>query len=86
MAYDYSRTAKVPFESVLHKAAEADDALTKVYLALHSLKFGLDGMEEIPKDLLPLYRQIMKTLDTVTTAQKETYQTRMMVRKIAANR
>lgn len=83
MPYDYSRrTAKAPFESVTHKAGIADDKLAEAYLALHSFKAGLDGMDEIPKDLLPLYRQALKALDAITTARQETYQTRMMARKV----
>lgn len=82
----YDRRAGVRFESVLHKGDEADEAVARGYLALHGLKAGLDSMEEIPADLLPLYRQIMTTLDVLTKARKETYQTRMMVQKIAGRR
>ena len=43
-----TKIGKVMFESVVHKAAEADDLVHKAYLSLHSFKFGMDEMEEIP--------------------------------------
>jgi hypothetical protein len=84
--YSYDRTAKVPFESVLHKAAEAEEFMRKAYLSLHSFKFGLDGMEEIPSHLEPLYRQVMTTLDKLHPAQREAGQLAGMVQRVANRR
>ena len=78
--YDRRKTAREPFP--YHEPAKADETLTKVYLSLHSFKFGFDQMEEIPKNFLPIYDQTMKALDLVQKAQKETYQLRMMARKL----
>jgi hypothetical protein len=39
-------------------------------------------MEEIPTSFHPYYDQCMKALDLVQKAQKETYQLRMMARKL----
>lgn len=79
--YSYDRTAKVNFDSVTHKAAEADGKMTEAYLALHSFKAGLDDMHEIPAYLQPLYKQVMKALDKLTDAKAEAYQLSMMTRR-----
>lgn len=81
MAYSYDRT-KTADALPLHKPAEADEALTKAYLALHSFKFGFDQMEEIPQQYLPVYNEIMKALDKVGEAQKHTHQLRHMTRRL----
>jgi hypothetical protein len=78
--YDRTKTAREPFP--YHKPAEADEGITKVYLALHSFKFGFDQMEEIPKNFLPIYDQTMKTLSAVMKAQEETHQLRQMAKKL----
>jgi hypothetical protein len=72
------------FESVLHKAAEADDAVTKAYLSLVTFKQSMDEMEEIPKDLQKLYDQTRDAIDVVTAAKGETYQLRMMLKRALA--
>ncbi len=82
-SYNYDRSPKVardPFP--YHKPAEADAAVTKGYLALHSFKYGFDQMEEIPKNLLPTYDQTMKALDAVQNAQREIHQLMMMARRL----
>lgn len=79
---DRYKAAKVDFRQTVGKPAEADGSLSSAYQALHLFKLGLDDMEEIPADLMPLYRQVMKTLDKVATAKQETHQLREMVRKI----
>jgi hypothetical protein len=76
------RTAKVQFESVLYAAAEADKHAHEAYLSLHTYKAGLDGMEEIPNFLKPIYSQTMKALDKVSTAIDETNQLREMTNKM----
>ena len=69
--YSYNRTAKINFDSVTHKAAEAEKKLSEAYLALHSFKAGLDAMEEIPNYLRPLYEQTMLALDKLHPAKQE---------------
>ena len=81
--YSYNRTAKVNFDSVTHKAAEAENKLSEAYLALHSFKAGLDAMEEIPRsDLQPLYDQCMKVLGNIHPAQQEAHQLAQMTSKV----
>lgn len=85
MPHDYDRrtkTAKVMFESVVHKAAEADELVHKAYLSLHSFKFGMDEMEEIPPHIAPLYKQTMTALGKVEVAIDETNQLREMTNKM----
>ena len=77
-----TKIGKVMFESVVHKAAEADELTHKAYGALHSFKFGMDEMEEIPPHLAPLYTQTMKALDKVMAAIDETNQLREMTNKM----
>lgn len=72
--YSYNRTAGINFDSVSHKAAEAEKKLSEAYLALHSFKAGLDAMHEIPDYLKPLYRQTLRTLDKLNPAQQEVTQ------------
>jgi hypothetical protein len=80
MTYD-RRTAKVTFDSVVHKAREAEDKLREAYLALHSYKFGLDEMDEIPVQLRPLYDQTMKVLGLLDPVQREAGQLTFMTSK-----
>ena len=84
MNYDRRQAGRTAgrFESVVHKAAEADKAVHDAYLSLHSFKAGLDAMEEIPNYLQPLYSQTMKALDKVSTAIDETNQLREMTNKM----
>jgi len=82
MSYDYERTkTAMDFSQVVGKPAEADEAVVKAYLALHSFKFGLDKMEAIPADLQPLYRQCMKALDKIGDARAATNQLREMMKR-----
>jgi len=84
MPHDYDRTttAGVNFNQMVGKPAEADEALTKAYQALVNFKLGMDAMHEIPATLKPYYQQVMKAMDVVIKAQKESYQLRMMMRKL----
>jgi hypothetical protein len=77
-----SRYAAVDFRQQIHKPAEADEALGQAYLKLVSFKQGIDAMEEIPTYLKPYYRQVLKAIDAVVDARKETTQLRGMVRKL----
>jgi hypothetical protein len=66
-----------------HKAAEADELLSKAYLALQSLKFSFDNaMEDIPEQYLNYYRALMKASDEVTYARREVHQVRMLTQKV----
>lgn len=62
--------------------AEADEHASKAYLTLHSFKAACDKMEEIPNSLMPFYKQCLKALDLCQKFQAETYQLRMMVKKL----
>lgn len=62
-------------------ASEANSGVGLVYQKLHTLKAAFDRMEEIPKDLNPLYRQAMKAIDAIVEAGKETEQLAGMVRR-----
>jgi hypothetical protein len=67
----------------MHLAAEADETVGKAYLKLVSFKQAMDRMEEIPDDLMPFYRQIMKAMGSVGKVRDETAQLRGMIRKYA---
>jgi flagellin-specific chaperone FliS len=77
------RTAK--FDAVTYKAGEAEEFLRKAYLALHSFKFGLDEMEEIPSHLKPIYDQMMKVLGHMHPVQQEAHQLTQMTSKMLRN-
>ena len=85
--YDYDRRAPtkiaVDLRSVLDRPAKADDALALAYQSLIAFKQGLDGMSEIPSHLQGVYKKVMNAVDTVTEARKDTYDLRMMARRIA---
>ena len=81
MNYDRRLTAQADPKFLAWKPAEADDAMGEAYRTLISFKLGLDRMEEIPKDLLPLYDQAGKAIDLIVKAQRETYQLREMARR-----
>lgn len=68
----------------LHLPAQADDAIGTVYRTLVDFKLGMDQMEEVPKDLQPLYKATMKAMDAVSAARKDVYQLRMMTQKAAS--
>jgi hypothetical protein len=82
MDYDRRRAAAPRFEQVLHRPAEADEALGKAYVALISFKQGMDSMEEIPSQLHPYYDQVMKAMNEVGEARKHTAQLRGMVQRL----
>ncbi len=69
---------------VLHKPAEADEALHKAYLALHSFKAGFDSMEEIPKGPLAdlYYKHLMKALGEMDGVMKSVGQIREMSKRL----
>ena len=80
--YTYARTAKVNFDTVTHKAAEAEKKISEAYLALHSFKAGLDAMDEVPSYLTPIYKQCLKAIDKVTSGHQEAVQLAGMTRKV----
>jgi len=77
------KQAAVDLRQMLHKPAEADDALGQAYLKLVSFKQGIDAMHEIPAYLKPYYTQVMKAMSEVGEARKQTTQLRGMVRKLS---
>jgi len=82
MSHDYDRRGKTARGFPYHAPAQADEAATKAYLSLLTFKNGFDVMEEIPKNFLPYYDQCLKAIGAIQDAQKETYQLRMMARKL----
>ena len=84
MDYDRRQAAMPRLDSVLHKPAEADDALRKAYLALHSFKAGFDSMEEIPKGPLSdlYYKHLMKALGDIHGVMQEVNQIREMTKRL----
>ena len=74
--------ARTDFGQVLYKPAEADKHMAEAYTALAAFKDGLDTMEEIPADLMPYYKQVMKAQDAVARAKQEVYQLREMAKRI----
>lgn len=71
-------------DSVLHKPAEAGDALHKAYMALHSFKAGFDSMEEIPSGPLSdlYYKHLMKALGLMDPVMKEVTQIRELTKRL----
>lgn len=53
-----------------HRPAEIQEALTKVYLAAHSLKADFDRMEGVPSYLDASYKATMKVLAELERTQK----------------
>lgn len=83
MDYDRRRQAALPrLEQVLHKPADADNALAQAYLSLTSFKLGMDSMEEIPQQLHGLYAAVNKAINEVAEAKKHTYQLREMTKRL----
>ncbi len=82
---DYDRRQADSFGGQVswHKAAEADEAVGDAYRKITSLKMEMDQFEEIPSYLMPLYREIMKAMEALVKARKETGQVRGMVRRVA---
>lgn len=68
---------------MVHKPAEADESLGSAYRSLINFKLSIDAMQEIPTYLKPHYNQTLKSIDKIVSAQKETYQLRMMLRKLS---
>lgn len=82
MDYDRRvRTAANDPKFLAAKPAQVDEALGEAYRTLVSFKMGMDQMEEIPKDLQPIYDQAGKAISVLVAARQETYQLRMMVRR-----
>ncbi len=83
MNYDRRRQAALPrLDQVLHRPAEADEAMGQAYRALISFKSGFDSMEEIPSNLHGLYGDVMKAMDAVVSARKHTAQVREMTKRL----
>ena len=80
---DYDRQAATKGNISWHKAAEADEALGDAYRKLVSMKMEMDVFEEIPSYLMPFYREVLKGLDAIIKARKQTTQVRGMVRRLA---
>jgi hypothetical protein len=64
-----------------HEAAKADESVGDAYRRLVSLKLGFDRMQEIPKEYMPLYMEIGKTISALATTRQSTNQVREMVKK-----
>lgn len=73
------RTSKLDFREVVGKPAEANEAARLAFNALNRFKFAFDEMDEIPADLMPLYRQCMKALGAHEKFSSEVYQLKMMM-------
>jgi hypothetical protein len=68
--------------SLKASAGKADDAVTEAYLAVERLKSQIDTAEEIPDYLKKMYNRTVKVLGALADLKKETYQTRMEMRKV----
>jgi len=76
-AQSLSEAAAFPW----HVPAEAAQLTVDVLLALHKFKAAFDRVEEIPKDLQPLYDQTMKALAEQDRLAKEVHQLREMAKR-----
>ena len=65
-----------------HIPGEVEEIFRNAYLRLHKMKFELDQMEEIPKDLLPLYDKVLHLADKASAAIDDTAQLKGLVRKL----
>jgi hypothetical protein len=83
MDYDRRQAAIPRMDQVLHKPAEADEALGEAFVTLVSFKQSMDEMEEIPPYLHGIYDQVMKAMSAVGSARQHTAQLRFMVQKHA---
>ena len=72
----------VDLNQVLDRPAIADRMTHDATAAIAAFKQGFDSMEEIPSELMPYYKQAMKALALLGRAGEETYQLRMMARRI----
>lgn len=63
-----------------HAPAAADDDARRAYMELLKFKSAMDGMDEIPSNLRPLYQQCMQTISKIQDAQAQSHQLRMMAR------
>lgn len=84
MAYDYDFT-KEAAGFPAHIPSQVDETLGTAFRSLMSLKFAMDRMEEIPKDLQGIYNQTMKAADKVAAARQETHQLQALMRRFAAS-
>ena len=64
-----------------HIPAEVEKKTREIYLTLHTLKFAMDKMEEIPKFLDPVYKETMKILATVDVLFKNVGDLQQALRK-----
>lgn len=72
----------VDLNQVLDRPALADKFTHDATAAIVAFKQGFDSMGEISSSLMPYYKQAMKALDLLGKAGEETYQLRMMVRRM----
>jgi hypothetical protein len=72
----------VDLNQVLDRPVTADKMAHDATAALSTFKQGFDSMEEIPSNLMPYYKQTMKAIDLLAKAAEETYQLRMMIRRM----
>lgn len=61
-----------------HNGAQADVKVKEAYNLIVGLKNAIDNAADVDKKI---YRQIMKTMDSLSNASKETHQLMMMIRK-----
>ena len=66
----------------LHLPANADELMGDIFQKLTTLKLEFDEMEEVPNSMKPLYKQVMKSMEATRKARDETYQLRMMFKKV----
>lgn len=83
MVKSYGKTASPMGSPPWHKAAEADEHLSKAYLALHNLKGFFDSMQEIPSQYHAYYKSVMKAADVVASARQVTTNVRMQAQKMS---
>ena len=85
--YSYDRRSSVKtavdLRTVLDRPAKADDALALAYQSLVAFKQGLDSLDELPNGLDRVYKTVMDAVNSVGEARKDTYDLRLMTRRIA---
>jgi hypothetical protein len=82
LAEQLTEVVAAPPRAFLHLPAEAEGKVTEAYLKMTSVKSALDAMHEIPKDLMPLYKETNKAMDLLGKAKDSVYQARMLARKM----
>lgn len=84
--YSYDRRASVKvsvdLRSVLDRPAKADEALTLAYQSLMTFKQGLDSLDELPNGFERVYRTVLDAVNSVAEAKKDTYDLRLMTRRM----